>query len=60
MFKKPRTPHAAPDPIADLEAAIMLSSEQGWTHYNVPLEERARLRPGVAALARLVACSNRS
>lgn len=43
------------DPIADLARAIVQAQEDTWTHHDVSLEERDRLRPGVAVLASAVA-----
>src|SRR5687768_16275042 len=43
-----------PPEIAALERAILQSQEDNWAHYNVPDEERARLRQGIVAHAKTV------
>ncbi len=53
MKRKPLNEAAAPlDPITALEAAIVAASEQSWEWHGVSPEERARLRPGVAKIAK--------
>jgi len=55
-----RTPAAPLDPIAALEAAIVAGAEQSWEWHGVSHEERTRLRPGVAHMAKAVADQLRS
>ena len=59
-MKMKRTQAAPLDPIAALEAAIVAASEQSWEWHGVSHEERARLRPGVATMAKAAADQLRS
>ncbi len=55
MFKTRTLPVEDPPAIAALHAAMIQASEQSWEWNGVSLEERDRLRPGVATLAKAVA-----
>ncbi len=53
--KRHQPPPSTLDPIADLEAAIMQAQEDTWRHHAVLLDERERLRPAVAKIAKAAA-----
>lgn len=49
----PSNEPAEVDPITALHDAIVEASEQSWEWHGVSPEERARLRPGVASIAKV-------
>jgi len=58
MKTRTHAPAEAPttlDPITTLAAAIVAASEQSWEWHGVSHEERERLRPGVATMAKAAA-----